>query len=345
MSDKKAFNIKSGELVRIEASEMTNPILASYTTAITRTVIGECLHNIQLLGGKVISVTTDGFITDIDNLESRLMGLEKGNTMLKLYSFLRRDLTDGLNCSSLELKKESLGIISWTTRGQLGLEKGLKATTGFQSGSVLHKTMIDEFTRILQTDDKRISYIQSSLRGSKEIFLKGGHATMRYKDQSFRMVYDNRRVIIEENQAGVCNDPCNTLLDSKPVLNKKVSSEMRQLATFNRSTYDKNTHTSISTSYKNTLETAIRTFVRGYLSEDPLYGLKKGDFDNYSDIIHFIKSFKTSVSIRLTKSSISNLKTRKMIKKTVPFTDINREFAEYVRERFPHFSTDDFFKN
>src|SRR6185312_2565666 len=43
-------------------------------TAFIRSVIGECLEKISKLKGKVVSATTDGFITNIENLESKLIG-------------------------------------------------------------------------------------------------------------------------------------------------------------------------------------------------------------------------------------------------------------------------------
>jgi len=50
---------------RVGATVLSNPILVSLTTAFIRSVIGECWHKIQKLGGLVVSTTTDGFITDI----------------------------------------------------------------------------------------------------------------------------------------------------------------------------------------------------------------------------------------------------------------------------------------
>jgi hypothetical protein len=96
-------------------------------------VIGECLHNIQKLGGKIVSVTTDGFITDIEDLETKLLTLSPEYIPLLLkYRSLRLDLTDGVSDEALEIKSSGKGIISWTTRGQLGLEGSMVATTGLQ---------------------------------------------------------------------------------------------------------------------------------------------------------------------------------------------------------------------
>jgi hypothetical protein len=62
------FDSLTKKSFRVTATNLTNPILASWTTAFIRSVIGECLHNTHKPGGKVVSDTTDGFITDIENL-------------------------------------------------------------------------------------------------------------------------------------------------------------------------------------------------------------------------------------------------------------------------------------
>jgi high-affinity K+ transport system ATPase subunit B len=53
-----------------------------------RSVIGDLLHSVGELGGRVVSVTTDGFITDIMDLEDKVVSLidkrvEKNKKMYK----------------------------------------------------------------------------------------------------------------------------------------------------------------------------------------------------------------------------------------------------------------------
>lgn len=82
MYNKMEFYALTNKTFRVKGTELSNPIIASWTTAFIRSVIGECLHNIQRLGGKVVSVTTDGFITDLDDLENRLLSLPPEDTIL-----------------------------------------------------------------------------------------------------------------------------------------------------------------------------------------------------------------------------------------------------------------------
>jgi hypothetical protein len=114
LSGKSSFDIKTQQPVRIYGGAYTNPLIASYTTAFVRSVISECLNNLELLGGHVISVTTDGFITNIANLEEKLLCLEPDKTVLfRMYKYLRSRLTNQLSDEALELKQtDTEGILS-----------------------------------------------------------------------------------------------------------------------------------------------------------------------------------------------------------------------------------------
>jgi hypothetical protein len=69
------------------------------------------LHSIQLLKGRVVSVTTDGFITDIEDLENKIINLKgRGKTLIGEYKKMRKDLLN--DDAALEVKKSGKGIIS-----------------------------------------------------------------------------------------------------------------------------------------------------------------------------------------------------------------------------------------
>lgn len=169
MSNKKSFDTKTGKGFRLSATEVSNPILASWTTAFIRSVIGECLHNIPKLGGTVLSVTTDGFVTNIKDLESNLLSLNKKKNdipLFTLYRKLREDLSN--NPEALENKKKASGMLSWATRGQLGIDADINATTGFQRSDYTKKELITHFKGVLASKEKEFEYIQTRLRGAKD---------------------------------------------------------------------------------------------------------------------------------------------------------------------------------
>ena len=49
LSNKKSFDTLTGMSFRVTGTDLYIPILASWTTAFVRSVIGECLHNISKL--------------------------------------------------------------------------------------------------------------------------------------------------------------------------------------------------------------------------------------------------------------------------------------------------------
>jgi hypothetical protein len=90
----------------------------------------------------VVSLTTDGFITNIEDLENKLLNLPiKDITFFSKYSSLRLDLSNTI--TALEEKYRCKGTVRWTTICQLGIVNNIKATTGFQSnGGAIHKVFI-----------------------------------------------------------------------------------------------------------------------------------------------------------------------------------------------------------
>ncbi len=202
MSNKRKYDNKIKQTTRMKAHYLTNPVIASWTTAYIRSVIGECLNNVQKLGGLVVSVTTDGFITNLENLEDSIISnikCQNSNYLLTEFRALRADLSN--NETSLELKNISSGIISWSTRGQVGIGSELRATTGFQNKFYNQSELIEMFTNQIEfgNDLRQIEYLQMSLRTAIDIMKHGGHVTRKYKDQRFSLVYDNRREILDQD--------------------------------------------------------------------------------------------------------------------------------------------------
>ncbi|HEX8277113.1 MAG TPA: hypothetical protein VF540_00400 [Segetibacter sp.] len=79
-----------------------------------RSLLSELMHLTAVLGGKVVSVTTDGFITNIPDLENKLLEFirEKGNSnsLLLVYRDWRKYLSN--DPTALEVKREGKEMIS-----------------------------------------------------------------------------------------------------------------------------------------------------------------------------------------------------------------------------------------
>jgi hypothetical protein len=347
ISNKKTLDLKTGDMFRITGTDLSNPILASWTTAFIRSVIGECLHNIHKLGGKVVSTTTDGFITDILDLESKLSNLPQEEIPLfSLFKKLRIDLTGSETTTSLEIKHKSKGIISWSTRGQLGVEQGIKATTGFQSGGYTQTELVDEFKKVLGKKDKSFEFTLATTRSAKEIYKKGGQVTLIRRDQKVRLQFDNRRAI-QEPKDFEGFDMSNNLFDSLPHKNIVECSKRRFLSKFIHTTpYLKSApaRDSSRAKYKSKIEVGVRNFIKGYLAKVPLFGFKGNEFKCYRDIINFIIGCDHTKEVRISKQSISWLKNRQTFLRPVPKTSENEALASYIKAKFPYFDITSFLK-
>lgn len=110
LGGKRKFDIKTGGTVEMTGGVFSSPLICSSITALVRCVIGECLNNVNLLGGRVLSVTTDGFLTDVKDLEEELLKLpEERVTFLKSFRLLRKYLSG--DPKALEIKHEENGGI------------------------------------------------------------------------------------------------------------------------------------------------------------------------------------------------------------------------------------------
>ena len=347
VSGKTNYDIKTKTYTRIEGGILSNPILSSYITGFSRALLGECLNNIQSLGGSVVSVTTDGFITDIDDLENKLLVLEESKIKCLLaYRKMRELLTlnEGKSVKeALEIKHiEKSGLISWKTRGQLGYtERGITAATGFQSKFLNKSFLLEEWSRIMDdnNNEKRsFEFIQSSLRSASDIYKKGGHVLQVFKDRRFSLDYDNKRRITE--------DKFPNFKDSLPWKCIQHYGKVRVLEDTIKTPVFTGYSTQPSKSYRSYIETSVRAFIRACVSDIEIkrYGIPKDMFKSYKSIIEFIHGYGPAKEVRITLSSISHLKSRNSISRAVPRNKENEGFIEYVQNKIVTFNSDLFFR-
>ncbi|HHC7364642.1 TPA: hypothetical protein ACN30O_003198 [Vibrio parahaemolyticus] len=108
---KNSFDIQAGYSKQLPPSTLTNPFFAAYTTGLARALLGEMLHNIPD-DKVVVSVTTDGFLTNAELHEIDLKG-PICQRFRELYH--RIDPTGG---EVLELKHQAKQLIGAKTRAQ-----------------------------------------------------------------------------------------------------------------------------------------------------------------------------------------------------------------------------------
>jgi hypothetical protein len=114
LKEKTVFDTKGLRSVKLPPSEITNPFIAAYTTGFVRAVMGELLAGIPA-ERRVVSVTTDGFLTDASDKE-----LDTSGPVCTLFQRLCDQVEPGSHM--LEVKHQVKQLIAMKTRGQLTLE-------------------------------------------------------------------------------------------------------------------------------------------------------------------------------------------------------------------------------
>jgi hypothetical protein len=228
----------------------------------------------------------------------------------------------------------------------LGIESRIKATAGFQGKEYTHSEIVSFYKKALSSEEKEFEYTQSSLRGARDIFKEGGHVTEKLRDQKVRVLFDNRREIVEPDGFKEF-DLSNILLDSKPLRDKEECLHFRFLSKFsNIKPYLKTYPSSVVTmaKYRSYLEVGVRNFIKGYLAKEPCFGLLGTEFTSYGDIIHFIYGFNQAKGIKISKQSVSQLKQRRLILRPVPNTEENQLFSAYISSLIPYFDVQSFLR-
>jgi len=279
-----------------------------------------------------LSATTDGFVCNIDDLENVIMRNPKlDKSLLTEYRKLRRFLSNDF--TALELKDESKKpgekFISYKTRGQISSGAGIIATTGYQKGSQSLVHLESIFEEIIKSEDKSLIYLQKRLRSAKDLFTEGGHVTMVFRDQKYRLNFDNKRIIIENKNE--------TLLDSKPLKSIYEGEILRYISKLPNTTVYSEFTPSVGTSYKNEKDMIVRNFIKALLNNK--LNLDSGYFSNYKEIVSFVRGYDPDSKINAVY--ISQLKRRGNFV-VIPKSKESDKFFDYVKATFPLFDYDNF---
>ncbi|CUS06682.1 unnamed protein product [Tuber aestivum] len=208
ISNKRNFDSRTGFMKSMIGGSLSNPILGTWITGLVRALIAELLHMIDILGGKVSACTTDGFTCDIPELEEKILEYYEENgiddSFLLDYRRSRNMLTNGKDPNALEIKTKTLGLIQWSTRGQLSVnhsdpslendEIPISAMTGFQKYHFPHEKIVDRVTKAMATNNK-IYFLQKRLSGARDLEQVSFMSSLR----RFRTVFDSKRQIVESD--------------------------------------------------------------------------------------------------------------------------------------------------
>lgn len=113
LRSKNVFDTRKVKSVRLKPSPITNPAIGAYVTGFIRAILAEILNRIPRQR-TVLSVTTDGFLSDVteEEIEACLTG-----PLCRRFQKLCDEIVPG--SKMLEIKHEVAQVVCMKTRGQL----------------------------------------------------------------------------------------------------------------------------------------------------------------------------------------------------------------------------------
>lgn len=257
ISNKRKFDSRMMQMKAMTGNYLSNPIIGTWITGFVRSLLAELLYYVNALGGKITAVTTDGFVTNISDLENKILEYMKTNNIKKSFLLDYRDIRKKLsnNPEALEIKTSVRGLIQWTTRGQLSLEANnivIAAMTGFQKYQFKHDELVKFVTSSLNSNNK-ILFLQKQLTGSLDTVKYGKKVSMINSLRKFRTVFDTKRIIITDNNSMLFTRPFFDI--NEAVLHRVLMNQLKQ------SIYSSTYHTTSYTS-TNEIQETIKHFLR-----------------------------------------------------------------------------------
>jgi len=211
ISNKRKFDTRLETMNAMKGNYLANPIIGAWITGFVRSLISELLNATNILGGKICAVTTDGFVTNIKNLEEKVLSLfakiNYQNSFLQDYRDIRFKLSK--DPSALEIKTSVKGLVQWTTRGQISCDPEkpfIAAMTGFQKNQFKHEENVEMVTNSMNSNNK-IFYLQKRLTGALENYKNKSQVSMLSHLSVFRTTFDSKRNLIPSNDSMLFSTP------------------------------------------------------------------------------------------------------------------------------------------
>lgn len=342
---KTSFDSKTGTTQHISGGSLSNPLLAGWITSFIRTVLSELMDFIDKKGFKILSCTTDGFITNFKNLNNldSDSGCEAAGPFTRAFIEARYKLKSVREILELKIT-EPEGVLTWTTRGQLGRSSKLIAMTGFSQRGFTR----DEIRRLVDTSlsinrSRTIPFIAEYLDTAINLYKKGGPVSMKITERMFHVMYDNRRRLQINKETLKTFDFSKGVIYSIPHNTPEDCKTFRTIFKLDERKYLKSsimlTHPEDKLSY---LSLAARMFIRG-IKQDPKYlGIDIQVFSR--ERIAEIISEASDGKVQMSYNNISKQNHRPFIPNRIPRVSLTVDFINRLRVIFPNLKEEVFFK-
>jgi len=198
---KRVYNLNADDMESLPASKITQPYFASFITSYTRAVLGEILNTFSR-EVQVFSVTTDGFLSNADDIE---VDRATSGPLFRSFAQARKEIEQ--SSEPLEVKHTVQRPIGWRTRGSATLVPG-EGTNGIvlQKGgiktNVFHDTTEEnsEVVRLFlnRKPDDKIQYKTGI--GIKDMMRNDTDFVFRSVSKRLSMEFDWKRVPTGEKE-------------------------------------------------------------------------------------------------------------------------------------------------
>ena len=347
----RVFDTRAGSTKPIPESPLTNVAIASFVTGFIRALLSEILNRLPTEAA-VISATTDGFLTDSDEVGLNLAVVGRLSNM---FSEARRDLTG--KHEVLAVKHRAQQVISTRTRGQFTLQRegddevilakaGVKTPRGLTKVEQ-NEVMVESFLQ--RTPQSKYRF--SNLTTLRDIYEKNGDLISENFERRLNLDYDFKRRPINGRMVEVRGGlhlafdtvPWDSISDFEEVRRAwKVFREERCLMTVTDLTdfldYYNGAHlksNGLHRSKKGPVEVAKRQVLRAFTRG--LWGL-----NNQRVTARQLATFLTSGGYATTLSDVKNASRRKSasVESIITETEEITKLIDYVKTLFPGFRTE-----
>ncbi|SET86472.1 DNA polymerase type B [Marinobacter segnicrescens] len=223
LRDKTAFDVSNGISSPIKPSDITNPYLAAHVTGFARALMSEMLNGVPA-DKTVVSVTTDGFLTDAHLSEIDLTG-PVCQRFRELYHGIDPDGGEVLEC-----KHKVKQVIAMKTRGQLtGAEEPGYEPVIAKAGVQIPRDVADQHKYMLdlyldRVPGQRIK--QSTLTSSRKQMLRNQDMVMETSERRLNLEPDLKRMPVNPRMVAVAGRE-HIALDSVPHATAAIGIEHR----------------------------------------------------------------------------------------------------------------------
>lgn len=348
---KNSFDIQAGYSKQLPTSTLTNPFFAAYTTGLARALLGEMLHSIPD-DKVVVSVTTDGFLTNAELDEIDLNGV-----ICRRF----RDLYHRIDPSKgevLELKHQAEQLIGAKTRAQYTVIESEGFEPILAKGGVKVAPMVTDQSAYMVnkylTRKPGDKVDGSYLTPNRMRFLEHKDLMLEKRSIYLNMEFDQKREMLSPVMVDVKGRQ-HIALETKP---HKSLDEML----FTRLRFDRWRKSHVlkdfddwcswqdrlvmaeSTSHKDVRlkvdETSDTLMARLFLR---FYAQEQGGMSKKQITAKALAEWMTDIGYPTKATAVRSAKNAKLIEGAVPMTELTTKLAHLIVSKFPDFEVETLF--